>query len=141
MKPKISFGTPKDLRRIENWDWLESNIFEWKLMNNEILIAELDYEIIGYLRLEYLWSKYPYIGLIMVNDDFRRQGVGRSLLNFLEVYLRSMQHNTLFSSSQVNEAAPQQWHRRMGFEECGVINAINEGNIGEIFFKKVINTE
>ncbi|MCZ8516743.1 GNAT family N-acetyltransferase [Paenibacillus filicis] len=138
MKLILRSGRPEDLQNIENWDWLDENIYEWKLKNDEIFLVEIDCEIVGYLRLEYLWSKYPYIGLIKVHEDYRRQGIGRSLLAFLEDHLRLNEHDTIFSSSQVNEAEPQQWHRRMGFVECGVINGINEGNIGEIFFKKYI---
>jgi len=44
--------------------------------------------------------------------------------------------DVLYSSSQVDEPKPQAWHRHMGFEECGVINGINQGDIGEIFFRK-----
>lgn len=142
MKLMIRNGNPNDLQNIQYWDWLDKNIYNWKLMNNEIFIAKFDSDIVGYLRLEYLWSKFPYIGLVKVHEDYRRQGIGRSLLAFLEDYLNTNGHITLFSSSQVNEVEPQNWHRRMGFDECGLINGINEGNIGEIFFKKYIrNTE
>lgn len=63
-------------------------------------------------------------------------GAGRGLLSFLEAHLRAGGHAALYSSSQVNEAEPQAWHRHMGFAECGVIAGINEGEIGEIFFRK-----
>lgn len=44
----------------------------------------------------------------------------------------------LYSSSQANEAEPQQWHRHMGFAECGIINGINDG-IGEVLFVKPLS--
>jgi len=44
----------------------------------------------------------------------------------------------LFSSSQANEPEPQAWHRHVGFEECGFIAGINEGGVGEVFFRKVL---
>lgn len=80
----IRKGYPNDLQNIQYWDWLDKNIYNWKLMNNEIFIVEFDSDIVGYLRLEYLWSKFPYIGLVKVHEDYRRQGIGRSLLAFLE---------------------------------------------------------
>jgi ribosomal protein S18 acetylase RimI-like enzyme len=141
MKLTIRNGNLNDIQKVEYWDWLNQNILEWKLRNNEIFIAELEEGIIGYLRLEYLWTKFPYIGLISVNEDYRRQGIGSALLTFLEDYLYTTGHVTLFSSSQVNEVEPQIWHRRMGFEECGIINGINERNIGELFFKKTIKNQ
>ena len=36
----------------------------------------------------------------------------------------------------MNEAEPQAWHRAAGFRECGIIAGINEGGIGEVFFRK-----
>jgi L-amino acid N-acyltransferase YncA len=58
------------------------------------------------------------------------------LLRFVEQDLRAGGYRALYSSSQADEAAPQAWHRKSGFQECGIIEGINEGGIGEIFFRK-----
>lgn len=108
-----------------------------KIELDEIILAEVRGRRIGYLRLEYLWMKIPYIGLILVLPSFRRRGIGRAMLNFLQRYLRGTNHVVLLSSSQVNESIPSQaWHRKMGFEECGVLNGVNEKWVGELFFRK-----
>lgn len=101
----------------------------------EIVIAEWNSKRVGYVRLEYLWSIVPYIALIRVLPEYQRQGVGKALLRFIEVFLSDAGHEALYSSSQANEPEPQAWHRYMGFEECGFIAGINEG-AGEIFFRK-----
>jgi ribosomal protein S18 acetylase RimI-like enzyme len=81
--------------------------------------------------------KIPYIGLILVLPKYRRQGIGRAMLKFVERKLRKKWHKVLLSSSQANEPYPSQaWHRAMGFEECGIISGINEKGIGEVFFRK-----
>ena len=59
--------------------------------------------------------------------------VGKALLAFLEEYLRGCGQRML---SQVDEAAPQAWHRTVGFRECGLIAGINDGGVGELFFRK-----
>ncbi|TXK80673.1 GNAT family N-acetyltransferase [Paenibacillus sp. N3.4] len=135
----VRFGRMNDLEDIASEDQsVLKNILNWKLQNQEILLAEENNEIIGYLRIEYLWSKYPYIGLIIVRPEYRKQGIGKTLLEYLEDHLRKQGIKTLYSSSQVNEAEPQKWHRHMGFKECGIINGINPGDIGEVFFLKSI---
>ncbi len=101
----------------------------------DIVIAEWNGERVGYVRLEYLWSIVPYISLIQVLPEYRRQGVGKALLRFIETFLRDAGHEVLYSSSQADEPEPQAWHRYVGFEECGVIAGINEG-VGEVFFRK-----
>ncbi len=111
-------------------------VIRHKIINDEIIIAELDGQPIGYLRIEYLWSNIPYIGVIFVIDDYRNEGIGGKILAFLEDYLRSRGHDVLYSSSQVNEPEAQAWHRSVGFLESGIISGINEGGIGEVFFRK-----
>jgi len=61
------------------------------------------------------------------------------MIAFVEEFLRQDDHDVVYSSSQVNEPASQAWHRHIGFEECGIINGINEGGIGEIFFRKSLS--
>jgi N-acetylglutamate synthase-like GNAT family acetyltransferase len=119
-------------------NYINKNILNWKLENQEIIVAEYNDELVGYIRLEYLWSKVPYIGLILIKESSRRLGIGRKMLEFLELYLKDQGLNQLYSSSQVNESEPQAWHRRMGFSESGIINGINDEGIGEVFFRKDI---
>jgi GNAT superfamily N-acetyltransferase len=118
--------------------YVTEQVIRHKIVNDEIIIAELDGQPIGYLRLEYLWSNIPYIGNIFVVELYRKEGVGRKILAFLEDYLRSRGHDALYSSSQADEVEPQAWHRSVGFVESGIISGINESGIGEIFFRKLL---
>jgi N-acetylglutamate synthase-like GNAT family acetyltransferase len=139
MNLNIRFGTTDDYDYSISVDkYISKKLLKWKLENNEIIIAESTGIFVGYLRLEYLWSKIPYIGLILIKESHRKQGFGRQILIFLEQYLKSQGIDKLYSSSQINESEPQAWHRRMGFTESGIINGINEDGIGEVFFKKDI---
>ena len=103
----------------------------------DVVIAEWNGKRVGYVRIEYLWSIVPYIALIRVLPEYRRQGVGKALLRFIETFLRDAGHEALYSSSQADEPEPQAWHRHVGFEECGFIVGINDG-IGEVFFRKCL---
>ena len=63
---------------------------------------------------------------------------GRTLLAHVEAELTSRGHAALYSSSQADEPEPQAWHRRMGFDECGLIAGLNPGGVGEVFFRKTL---
>lgn len=135
MDLKIRFAEPADADFLEPEVYIPAEILRRKIEWREMLVAEAEGELAGLLQLEYLWSLVPYIALIRVAEERRRRGIGRALLGFAEEYLREQGHRTLYSSSQADEAEPQKWHRRMGFEECGILAGVNEG-VAEVFFRK-----
>lgn len=117
---------------------LTSDQMHQKIINHEILIAKKADQVIAYLKLQYLWETKPFISIIRVDASYRGQGIGRNLLAYLTYFLEMNGFDALFSSSQVNEMPPQEWHRKMGFTEVGIINGLNEGGYGELFFKLYI---
>ena len=127
-----------DYCRRMDLDHITLEKLESLIRQKEVILAVVNNIPVGYLRIEYLWHNIPYIGLILVDNNHRKIGVGKSLLAFIENHLKSNGYTFLYSSSQVNEPEPQQWHRHVGFEECGIIDRINQGDIGEIFFRKHI---
>ena len=139
MNFRIRFARPADYdwcRGID--DHVSDELLQWKLDRKEIVLAEADNKPVGYLRLEFIWSKAPYLGFIHVDALFRRRGAGRSMLAFLEHELRDRGHSFLLSSSQQNEPEPQAWHQRMGFRTCGSLSEINEDGSDEVFFRKLL---
>jgi GNAT superfamily N-acetyltransferase len=143
MKKKLSADVRfADLRDLDfciksDFKHISESMIKRKMEEKAIILAEVDGKPVGYLRIEYLWLAVPYIGLIVVTEEYRRKGVGSAMVEFLEDYLAGKGHDLLYSSSQVDEPEPQTWHRKVGFEECGIIAGINEG-VGEVFFRKTI---
>ncbi len=134
---EIRFASIEDAEWcIENDHYAPAAMIRRKINFDEILLAERKGQPVGYLRLEYLWSKIPYVALIFVIEGQQKQGIGRALITWLEVFLRSKQHTFLLSSVQLDSPAAQEWHRKIGFEECGILNRVNRGGIGEVFFRK-----
>lgn len=134
----VRTATEDDLAFVSQDGYLPDAIVRRKVADGDALLALRGGEPVGYLRLEWLWSKLPYIELIWVLVSHRRAGVGRALLARTEAELASQGHAALFSSSQVDEPEPQAWHRRVGFEECGLLAGLNEGGVGEVFFRKAL---
>jgi len=135
---KVRFANQTDLDGCIALDHptMPVEVIKRKVEQREIIVAERAGRLVGYLRFEYLWSVVPYIALIWVVEDQRQQGIGRAMLHYLENVLLEQGHTVLYSSSQANEPEPQAWHRHVGFKECGFITGINEGGIGEVFFRK-----
>jgi len=136
----VKFARAADVIACSDFDnSISEAVLDHKMHNKEIVVAELDGQIVGYLRLEYLWSKIPYIALIRVDQSHRSKGCSRAILNFVEQQLIKQGYKLLLSSSQGAAPLLQQWHCAMGFEECGVINGINPNGVGEIFFRKLLS--
>jgi GNAT superfamily N-acetyltransferase len=132
----VRFATLDDLVFIQQDLHIRTEILRRKIEWQEVVVAGLNEKRVGYTLLEYLWSKVPYIALIYVLPEHRRQGIGKAMLSYIEEFLLSKGHDALYSSSQADEPEPQAWHRRQGFEECGIIAGINAGGVGEVFFRK-----
>jgi N-acetylglutamate synthase-like GNAT family acetyltransferase len=107
-----------------------------KVEAKEILVAERDDALVGFLDLDFLGAEAPYMSLIRVDGSMRRQGIGRALLKFAEEDLRRKGFHVLYSSSQGDEPEPQEWHRTVGFEPCGALEGFNENGVSEVFFRK-----
>lgn len=127
-----------DLDFVSQDGYVKAEVIGRKIDVGEIFVAEVNGERAGYLRVEFLWSIQPYVALIRVLEKYRGRGLSRVLLEFLETELRREGYKVLFSSSQLDEAEPQAWHRHMGFEESGMITGLNEGGVGEVFFRKAL---
>lgn len=134
----VQTATEHDLSFVSQDGHLPDAIVRRKVRHGDIYVARWSDERVGYLRLEWLWSRFPYIELVLVVEPYRLTGVGRAILAHVETEIASQGHAVLYSSSQVDEPEPQAWHRRMGFEECGLISGLNEGGVGEVFFHKVL---
>lgn len=134
----IRLAVPGDLDFIRQRSGLSEAVLIRKIEAREINLLIVNGAPVGQIQMGYLWSEIPFIELISIDETFRNRGLSRDLLGFLEDDLRVQGYEVLYSSSQVDEPAPQAWHRYMGFEECGVINGLNDGGIGEVFFRKAL---
>lgn len=135
----VRIAEASDLEFVSQDGYLSESEIRRKIDDGDVFVAIRNGDPVGYLRLEYLWSRLPYVALIRVTEPHRRSGVGSALIAFAERAAASEGHDALYSSSQVDEPEPQAWHRKMGFEECGLIAGVNEGGVGEVFFRKRLN--
>ena len=120
-----------------------------KIKTKDVIVAEIDGKLVGYLRVEYLGLIVPSLGIIRVNEEYQRKGVGTAMIKFLEEHLLEHKRNKVFtceghallySSAESIAIESQAWHRAVGFKECGIIAGCNEGGIGEIFFRRILQS-
>ncbi len=64
---------------------------------NDVIIAEVDGKPVGYLRIRYLGLIAPSLGIITINEEYRRKGVGTAMIDFLEEYLLKHKGHKVFT--------------------------------------------
>lgn len=132
----IRFAEKGDIDFLLDNTHLSESQISIKMLNHELIITHNNSENIGLLVLDLLWNHIPFIAYIWVAENHRNRGIGKELLSFLEIFLLNKNEKVLFSSSMETAAQAKNWHKRMGFLETGIIHNINNGNVGEVFFRK-----
>ena len=135
-KIKVRFATLVDLDYLTKNGDINKKLTRHKIKSKEILIAIRDKKQVGHLRFEFIWSRIPFIAYIQVLKSYRGKKISTTLLENLQILLKEAGYNVLYSSSEVTKSIAQEWHFKREFEECGIITGINNGGIGQIFFKK-----
>lgn len=103
----VRFAKPEDVGYVTKDGYTDEKTNLWKISVQEIILLLVDDEPAGYLKLEFLWSNVPYIGLIWIDEPYRKYGYSKNLLSFAEDHLRQLGYDMLYSSSQVNEPEPK----------------------------------
>src|SRR5438309_9909510 len=75
-------------------------------------------ELVGLLRLDYLWSSLPHLAQLRVVEHRRREGAGRALVGFILQEARSKGMDKILSSTRPDKTEAQEWHRRVCCIEC-----------------------
>jgi len=141
----IDFATIEDFEGYRPFDphskYINPELIKSKIKNSEIILAKENSELVGLLRLNYIWSTRPYIEFIFVKQEKRNLGIGKQLLQFLEDYLVKSEYAYLFSSSEEQDPKAIEWHKKNGFKEMGKLTDLNlpHDKTAEIFFSKKIS--
>lgn len=136
--PRIRSAAAGDVPfvRDECGSYLSPDVLLELIVRQDLLVAERDDQPIGYAALDRLGAVHPFLAAIRVLEWHRGRGIGRALLAEVESRVRARGHAVLYSSSSADEPAPQEWHRHVGFTECGFVAGLNVGRVGEVLFRK-----
>jgi len=109
-----------------------------KISDKEILIAESGNEIVGWFRFGYFWDNIPFMNMLIIEEDYRRKGIGRKLVHCWEEEMKMKKHKYVLTSTQSDEEA-QHFYRKLGYNDAGSL--ILPGEVLEIIFIKTLPSE
>ena len=111
------------------------SVINKKISDKEIIIAQTESEIIGWLRFGYFWDNTPFVNMLFIEADHRRKGVGKKLLLYWEAEMKKNHYELVMTSTLSNENA-QHFYRKLGYKDAGSL--LLPGEPLEIIFIKGI---
>ncbi len=109
MKNKISIKAAEltDMAAILLYDkHISANELKNSIIQNKVLVAKRNDELAGWLRWNLFWDNTPFLNMLFLLDEYRRQGYGRQLVLFWE---EQMKQNG------------QHFYRKLGYSDAGCL--------------------
>lgn len=100
----------------------------------ECWIVERDGMPLGFAVLQYSFYGNGFVPLLIVRSEYRRQGVGRALLEHLA---RTCGTSKLFTSTNESNVAMRSLLASTAFEPSGIIHNLDPGDPELVFFRIV----
>jgi ribosomal protein S18 acetylase RimI-like enzyme len=100
-----------------------------------VYLAYVDGQVAGELVLYKNWNNLAYIYYIVVDVDFRKQGIGRALIGQAKQWAKEKGLPGLMLETQTNNIPACKFYERCGFKPGGFdkyLYAASEDSIGEI---------
>jgi ribosomal-protein-alanine N-acetyltransferase len=127
---KIDFAVDRDLEKLleiedqtfdENSYPLSRRNFLYHIRRRHILVVKVDSWVIGYL-LFFTYKKSWRIYSIAIAEEFRRKGLGRSLINYLREYAAGKAEYLLLEVKTDNTQALN-LYALLGFKSLKILKA------------------
>ncbi len=71
-----------------------------KIEEKEIIVLKEFEKIIGWLRFGFFWDNIPFINLLMIEEKYRKKGLGKMLIAFWEKERKRVQNCIDFNTSE-----------------------------------------
>ena len=123
MKNKISIKAAEltDMAAILLYDkHISANELKNSIIQNKVLVAKRNDELAGWLRWNLFWDNTPFLNMLFLLDEYRRQGYGRQLVLFWEEQMKQNGHDLVITSTLSNESA-QHFYRKLGYSDAGCL--------------------
>jgi ribosomal protein S18 acetylase RimI-like enzyme len=108
------------------------------------IIAEENGQLAGFAAAQFrAWNRRVIVHHLYVSPAFRRQGVGRKLLDAFDTYASSVNARCLWVETQNVNAPAIEFYQRAGFEFCGLDTSLYDPeNVGTneiaVFFARPV---
>ena len=99
-------------------------------------LVEIDDETAGAVSVRFPWLKGPYIELLVLLPKFQGQGIGASLLTWVEQQALRHEARNLWVCASAFNARALHFYARHGFQEAAVLPGLIADGYDEILLRK-----
>jgi len=139
MEVRIEYATGDDLMLVTaRHKGATSELLERRIAAKEVIVARAGGDIVGLLTYIVIWDVVPFINVLSVVEERRRQGIGRRLVGFFECEMAAAGEKTIMTSSMSSEDGQHFW-RKMGYKDVGGVLPADAPL--EVFFRKDLDSE
>ncbi len=90
--------------------------------------------ITGFGILEYTFYGQGFIGLLIVDSEYRRRGIASAIIKYIESICKTKK---LFTSTNKSNIIAQKLYESLGFSRSGYIENLDEGDPEIVYFKQL----
>ncbi len=130
----IHTASPGDFDRLLPLDHhIPASMLAQKIDRQEIFVAKIDAELVGWLRFGYFWDNLPFMNLLFVLESHRGNHIGTKLVLHWEAAMQAQGFDQALTSTLADETA-QHFYRKLGYIDCGAL--FLPGEAAEVVLRK-----
>ena len=114
-------------------DRSRTNLIHQKIASRNCHVAVVDGQVVAYGVLDYTFFDHGFIRLLYVDPQFRRRGIGCSLMQHLEEQCTT---SKLFTTTNQSNDAMKALLAKLEYKKSGRIENISDGDPEIVFFLK-----
>lgn len=116
---EIRKAEEKDIPILSKWDrHIRKSELQNLIWQKRIYLLELDRRFAGWLRYNMFWDNTPFLNLLYLLEENRRNGYGKTLVTHWEMEMKQIGYDVVMTSTVSDEYA-QHFYHKLGYRTIG----------------------
>ena len=132
---EISLARNKEKKKIEKYDsHIHSNRLGECIYNQFVYVLRDEEKIVGVLRYSFFWQTIPFLDLLYINENYRKNGYGKKMMAYWENLMGIMGYKDVMLSTQEDETS-KHFYEKLNYKQIGRFLPPNQA-VYELMYSK-----
>ena len=115
----VRIANERDFETIAKHDkHISETTLKKKIANNQILIAEMNGEFVGWLRWGLFWDEIPFMNMLYVLEKYQNKRIGTTIVRKWEQMMLAEGFDKVMTSTLEQESA-KYFYCKLGYRNLG----------------------